>query len=247
MALKLHHQKRWIAVTGEALTKGAVRTSALTTKWNAAGNCSSPVYREMTGAPAIRQVLQSDRVLERGPLHILELEVRCRKCENCRKAHAFHWRKRAESEFALAKRNWFGTLTLRPDEHYRTASAVRLRLSARGVSFDDMSEPDQFRELVDEVGKEVTLWLKRLRKNTGAKLRYLLVAERHKSGLPHFHLLVHEMNGTVSYAALRSAWRLGFSHFKLVTETKTAAYVCKYLSKDAGARVRASLRYGKTT
>ena len=97
-----------------------------------------------------------------------------------------------------------------------------------------------------EVGREVTRYLKRVRKESGARVRYLLVAERHKSGQPHLHIMVHEADQErpVRYATLANQWKLGFVHFKLAQDTKTAAYVCKYISKALLARVRASLRYG---
>jgi len=46
---------------------------------------------------------------------------------------------------------------------------------------------------------------------------------------------------------LRRQWTLGFSKFNLVDEKdpRAAHYVCKYLSKTAEARVRASLQYGR--
>jgi hypothetical protein len=79
-------------------------------------------------------------------------------------------------------------------------------------------------------------------------LRFCLVVERHKSGDPHVHLLVHERDTAIRHKVLTSAWTWGFSKFNLVAEgekTKMAWYVAKYLSKESGAVIRASLRYGK--
>ena len=98
------------------------------------------------------------------------------------------------------------------------------------------------------IGRQFTLGFKRLRKNTGASIRFVLVAERHKSGAPHFHALIHEAVGSppVRYADLyRDLWSLGFSKYKLA-EKGHASYVTKYLTKSSEARVRASLRYGQT-
>ena len=158
---------------------------------------------------------------------------------------------RAEQELrANEGRTWFVTLTLSPESHYRCLIQAKHRLGARGEDFDRLSDERQFKERVHEAGREITLWLKRLRKNSGAPLRYLLVAERHKSGLPHFHALLHEVDERqpLRAATLKSAWRLGFSQCKLValqTDPRCAAYVAKYLSKDAAARVRASKGYGQ--
>lgn len=95
---------------------------------------------------------------------------------------------------------------------------------------------------------EITKYLKRVRKKSGAPLRYILVAEAHKSGLPHYHMLIHECDPSrqVRHKDLTAAWSWGFTRFKLVETSNTAWYVCKYLSKAQLARVRASVRYGLT-
>jgi hypothetical protein len=159
---------------------------------------------------------------------------------------------RAESEIRAAKgRTWFVTLTLAPERHFWVISQARHRLAAQAIDFDAMSERDRFREQVNIINQEITLWLKRLRKQSNAPLRYVLVAERHKSGLPHFHALLHEMDEStpVRAALIKSQWRFGFSQCKLVAQgenpQKAARYVSKYLSKDALARVRASVGYGQ--
>lgn len=125
------------------------------------------------------------------------------------------------------------------------------------------------------IGAEVTKYLKRLRSQT-APLRYLLVAEAHKAQLskrPHFHLLVHEIKaGTVvspdhvsrergwcvrckrpheigevcEEAPIRRCWEHGFTKVML-GDSKTVFYLCKYVSKEMGARVRASQLYGAET
>lgn len=148
-------------------------------------------------------------------------------------------------------RTWFGTLTLRPQEHFAALSRVRNRMAKSGEDFDTLSEEARFSALSGEIGKDITLWLKRVRKESGARLRYLLVSEAHKSGLPHFHCLVHEVSaeGPVAERTLRKQWKLGFAQFKLVAqgdETKTARYVTKYITKSAITRVRASQGYGQS-
>ena len=126
---------------------------------------------------------------------------------------------------------------------------ARQRLVARAVDFDLLSISQQFQARHQAIGPELTLFLKRVRKESAAKLRYCLVAEAHKSGLPHYHLVVHETGGQpVRHKTLQGQWKLGFSNWKLVDindSGKTAAYVAKYLSKSALARVRASKHYGQ--
>jgi len=101
-----------------------------------------------------------------------------------------------------------------------------------------------FKARADELGKEVTKWLKRVR-STGARFTYLMVVEAHKSGLPHVHLLIHDQAAT-TYRALTAAWRLGFAHAKLVEGVSGPRYVTKYLVKSMMARVRSSLNYGRS-
>ena len=49
--------------------------------------------------------------------------------------------------------------------------------------FDALASAEQFRLLAQVSGADLTLWLKRVRKISRAPLRYLAVAERHKSGM----------------------------------------------------------------
>lgn len=175
----------------------------------------------------------------------VELEVACRSCEPCLRARSRLWAARAVAETRVWPRTWFGTLTLAPHESFRTLTVARQQAKLRATPMEGESEQSQFTKHVNAIGPEIGKFLKRVRKNTGATLRYLLVAEPHKSGAPHFHILIHECEGLVRYDDLKSQWRLGFSAWKL-TDHKSASYVCKYLSKSARARVRASQAYGAT-
>ena len=193
---------------------------------------------------------------ERGDRMTVEMQVRCRKCGPCLRYRAWSWRTRAEAEIQQANRSWFFTLTLSPEEQLKAKYRAELQPHRKKivdgvekkyvtVPWHELSETEQFKRLCDAIGPEVQLWLKRVRKQSGAKLRFLLVAEAHKSGLPHFHGLLHEVTGEqATKRLLQGQWLLGFSQFKLVEDSPAAAYVCKYLSKSLAARVRASLRYG---
>lgn len=176
----------------------------------------------------------------------VELEVACRSCEACLRARARLWSARAVAETRVWPRTWFGTMTLRPEEVFRTLTVARVNARARAVPMEGESELAQFSRHVAAVGPEVGRFIKRVRKNTGSKLRYLLVAEPHKSGVPHFHMLVHQttLHELVRYDDLKSQWLLGFSSWKLC-DHRSASYVCKYLSKSLRARVRASQAYGE--
>ena len=215
-------------------------------EWDISGSCLSPQTRELHSRPLI--MAGREYLSQRGgqtPLTLI-LHTRCRKCATCLRLRSNEWRWRATSEMGEAARTWFGTLTLRPEAHHQMLCQARARLWSGGTDFDALSPAEQFAERMTEVGREVTRYLKRVRKESGARVRYLLVAERHKSGQPHLHIMVHEADQErpVRYATLANQWKLGFVHFKLAQNTKTAAYVCKYIAKALLARVRASLRYG---
>ena len=237
-----------------------------------AGNCQRPVMIPLTGMPDARlhRLKQISDFLARSPLHDwdtvrgltdwhgdteerefappnpvnVDVAVRCRKCETCLNARAAHWRIRANQEFRLAKRTWFGTLTLAPEAHFKALSLARHALAKQGFDFETLSPEDQLSERHKQIGPLITRYLKRLRKRSGAILRYILVMEAHKSGLPHYHMLIHECVGSVLHKHLQGSWDHGFSNWKLVADEGSASYVCKYLSKSALARVRASVKYG---
>lgn len=156
------------------------------------------------------------------------------------------WSTRAKAETQAAKRTWFGTLTLRPEAHVIMRSRARVRLATQGIDFDSLPIGEQFILHHHQCSIEITKYLKRVRKESAAQFRYLLVAEHHQSGLPHYHVLIHEHVGAVKHATLAKQWLLGFEKYRLVTDLREATYLCKYLSKATVARVRASVRYGET-
>lgn len=178
----------------------------------------------------------------------VEVSTRCRKCAPCLEHRQRLWAARAIDETLASNRTWFGTLTINPAQRFRYRLLADQRLERRGHgSWSSQSEGAKFKALVDVIGPDITKWLKRVRKQSGAALRYLLVSEAHKDGFPHFHILVHERSLNVTERTLRKQWLVGFSHFRLVdrTDRRAASYVCKYLSKDAQTRVRGSVRYGQ--
>ena len=182
-----------------------------------------------------------------GKSNLVALKVRCRRCAACLRYRSAIWRVRAEAEIKAAPRTWMGTLTLSPGAHQYFLDRARVRWKARGNGdFDKEGAWSQFRERHREISSDITKFVKRLREKHKGKLRFLLVVEAHKSGLPHYHMLVHEDGTPLRYAALRSEWPHGFTKWKLC-DPKAAAYVCKYLTKSSQARVRASLGYGDPT
>lgn len=178
----------------------------------------------------------------------LDLKTRCRECEACLRKRASLWRARSKAETERAVRTWFVTLTLSPESHQLMERRVIERLGAGSTKWLTMSDQERFAERWREVSRECTLYLKRLRKG-GQPFKYLLVAEAHKSGLPHVHLLVHETDEQkpIRHASLTKAWGLGFTVCKLADDANAASYLCKYLAKSLAARVRASQAYGAAT
>lgn len=92
-----------------------------------------------------------------------------------------------------------------------------------------------------------------------------------KQGRPHWHVLFHETdemrplvlpdewlkkadgsirtdkhgNALVDNSAyIKRHWKLGFSSFALAGTVQAATYLCKYLTKEASVRIRASYLYG---
>lgn len=146
----------------------------------------------------------------------------------------------------MSSRTWFGTLTLRPEVQHARLSQARLRLARQGLDYDELPSVERFAERHREISRDLTLYLKRVRKQSGAAMRYLLVAEVHKSGDPHYHALVHEQDPQrpIKHAVLSGQWTLGHEKWRLVSDERECAYVAKYLGKAKTARVRASLAYG---
>lgn len=198
--------------------------------------------------PDRRRTRSKHVTVKRGsklPLTLL-MSLRCRKCDPCRMRRQRMWSSRAKAETQASVRTWFGTLTLNPAAHMTMLSRARVRLAQQGVDLDAEPYGEQFLQRHFECSIEITKYLKRIRKESGAKFRYLLVAEHHKSGLPHYHVLLHERDGIgVKHRTLATQWQIGFEKWRIVSDIREAAYLCKYLSKATVARVRASGAYGQ--
>lgn len=133
----------------------------------------------------------------------VDLEARCRKCASCKRRRRNLWIGRAITEYQMAPRTVFGTITMSVQEQLNLDDLITLRLARGRVDFNKLSQREIFEERSKQFGAEVTKYFKRLRKNLALQpgsLRYLLIAEVHDSdetsiemkGRPHFHLLLHE-------------------------------------------------------
>ena len=240
-----------------AMRAGAVPHSPGAIRWNIAGRCQAPQTVILTGRPSegVRDTRRSrvSRYVSLIPgltktTVTVELETRCRRCVWCLRRRAKRWRAAALTEIDQASgRSWFGTLTFSPDWRFRVVAKASRSAAAKGEDLERLEPEARFKYVANASGELVTKWLKRVRKESGAKLRYLLVVEAHKSGDPHFHVLIHEseIGQPVRELTLRTQWSHGFSKFNLVRDRAAAGYATKYLSKSLMARVRASVRYGK--
>jgi hypothetical protein len=211
-------------------------------------NCENPIHREMFSCYDRERTMAREVYGHRGPLTVI-LICQCRKCDNCRLRHQMHWRYRCEAELKRSARTWFGTLTFHPSISHGALSQCRLDSLKKGFVYDEAPASEQFQLFHNKLQKYVTLFFKKLRKTSQSPVRYVLVAEAHKTGIPHYHMLLHEVSVSkpIRKLLLHATWDVGFSSWKLVdTEDGHAKYVTKYLNKGANARVRASVKYGQS-
>lgn len=260
------HADRLRRLVSAAVARGAMRRGLLMFEWNIAGPCQNPHSFTLSGrddrdrlhvprpTEADGLLLQFKRQIAlsfgnariaTAPLSI-NLHVRCRKCPACLRIRRRLWAQRASVEYGSASRTWLGSLTLSPESQYRHLLLALRTMSASAVTVSDLGAGELFSERHRAISPTLTKYIKRVRKVSAAPLRYMLVAEAHKSGLPHYHMLVHELDPTrpILKRVLSEQWHEGFSSWKLVKDRKGAEYASKYLSKDSRARVRASLSYG---
>lgn len=248
------YRDRLARLMNRAAQLGGVWKSATLMEWDAHGNCTHPLTRDLY-ARQDRKKNHRDNGWVHGEPHPLRLifTVRCRRCDACRKAKGRMWYARARVEVARARRTWFGTFTIRPEERFKAELLARQDY-ARAPELDDQGAVVPFSKLARQLrnqylhkqyGAELQKYLKRLRKG-GLKFRYLLVTEEHKDGALHYHALLHEMLGgkSIPKRTLEGQWLLGHSSFRLLLDPIGVKYVCKYISKSLEARVRASKLYG---
>lgn len=161
---------------------------------------------------------QATRTIEDG---VVDLRVPCRKCKWCLIKRSREWAGRAITEQADAERTWMVTLTYR----------------------DSVLLPDEDGVVIDP-RKELTLWLQRLKRTFG-RIRYFVVTERGgRNGRLHHHALVHG-SGDLTWRRLQKTWTNGHFKANLAYDEGAGRYIAKYITKEAGGRVRASRRYGR--
>lgn len=238
------------ALAKKALLAGCQHVKLTELEWDISADCQTPFSFSKLMTPVIPpDVDQRVRLDSYGaPMEII-LHNRCHKCPPCLKARYWLWRLRAATELLEATRTWFGTITLRPEAHFNMMCVASAELRKRSLKpFDESDKDAQFRARHWAISKELQLWLKRVRKASGASIRYLLVCEAHKSGLPHYHILIHQRGEQPIQKRQLETWPHGFTQWKLTSDVNgSSGYVTKYLLKDARARLRASVRYGRAS
>lgn len=160
-------------------------------------NCDNPYGYELHARYSAQHGKAVRPLIVRGT-------ARCRRCQKCMNYRAYTWRQRAIAEYAHWPVTCFGTLTLRPEEHYRFDAMLECGdLDRPAVRLRDLSAQECFAARVSMIGGEITRYIKRLRKGDGERkpaVRYLIVAEMHDGTdtsdemrfRPHFHVMLHE-------------------------------------------------------
>lgn len=242
-------QRQALNSGSEFYTQPDVNPTLTSMSWDISGSCQNPFTFDKYGRGPKPDEGKYITPLTEGLSRYIAMTVKCRKCQACQRARSHLWTDRAKVEIGLSHRTWMGTLTLNSTSQHISLERARIKADRSCVDFETLTAEEQFGLHVNSIGDDITRYIKRVRKKSEAPLRYLVVAERHKSGLPHFHCLVHEMdqNAPIKHAVLSQSWGHGFTNFKLSDHSpKSAYYVCKYLTKGMGSRVRASLFYGKS-
>jgi len=239
----------WRRRATTAFQRGGQSVRPGVVEWDASGRCESPVFRTLKGALTDFWGTVQPRT-NTNPTRHLDIWVPCRRCRTCLRRKRYHWTMRAMTEIRAAEANWgrtwFITLTFNPVYRSRITMAAEAAHGDQGWA--ELSSEQRSAALAEQAQPFVTLWMKRVRAQSGTALRYLSVTELHKDGFPHCHLLVSEQDGSVPlrHAVIARQWHYGFSNAKLVdsADPKAAEYATKYLSKSPVTRVRASVGYG---
>ena len=204
-----------LALAGHALTQTQIADTSQP-------YCDDPV-------PILRTVRAGgyDRALE------VTMFRPCRKCVKCLQFKQMRWRQRAQVEIESSTRTWFLTLTFAPSH-------------LAGIIFEAKNVAGNPERAIERAAySHVQRYLKRIRKTTKARFRYLAIYERgEETGRSHYHLLLHEGDRPVTKSVLERQWRSNV-HCRLVTgDIGAARYVTKYVTKSATVRPRSSAGYG---
>lgn len=251
-------RRQFLAKARQAMNNGAVQINS-TLIWNLSANskypCLEPVLVNSFRGMADSQPIWVINPKITKPIGFLDVYGRCRKCAHCRTQNRLQWISRIFVEYEKAGgRTWFVTLTsAQAHRQYVDHMATQIAFNKKHEIFSRLDADEKFKFRADAWRREISLYMKRLRKGVGGKakpkIRFFCVFEAHKTGHVHAHLLIFEVDkiNVLSERLIRSRWRpRGICEGKLVKNGKQAvAYVSKYIAKDLGVRPQNSLRFGR--
>lgn len=138
--------------------------------------------------------------------------VPCGKCAACKERRKSEWLLRNCLEFISSNGAVFFTLTY-DDEH------VKYGLLENGIRYAKVCKRD------------IQLFLKRLRKSLGYKIRYFLISEYGPTTLrPHYHGIIYNINLS-DIDKIAESWQNGFVRVDPVTHGRIA-YCASYCFDD---------------
>lgn len=248
---------RFLALVRRLTAEGAP-SDGRTFHWSLSGRskwpCIDPqfVYTATAG-----QYDQTGPLQNAGPRGIGSVHIfgRCRKCEMCAKFKRNSWIARTIVEAkATPGRMWFTTLNSDPAHRAYIDQLATIEAGREKKLFVGLTEAEKFPYRAIILKREVVLYNKRLRKGYGPKgrcrFRFLCIVEPHKDDHAHAHILFHETSGApLTERLFRARWRgRGMARANLVQGAdRVAQYVSKYITKDFGGTVHASIRYGESS
>lgn len=187
--------------------------------------------RDISGSCRNKQFVPRWTSDEWPPRHYWMI-VRCQtKCTPCLNRRRYQWMDRAKVEMTKSARCWLLTLTFKQSSRDWLAS----HSAATSTSPTELAY------------RQVSEYVKRVRKTASGDIRYLFTVENHKDGTPHLHGLIFEKkSGSTTWRKLHAAWPNGFVSAQLA-DAGSIFYVCKYAMKNdlKVKRMRASKKFGQ--
>lgn len=256
----------YIATSTRARVSGCIPDENGDIVWKMSGSCTAPTKISS----------KSQEVFHNGKLKALPryvtLVVRCRKCTACRLTRSWAWSDRAAMEAAKGGRVWWCTFTLKPEFAYHAELQAIAQAKREKQDFWKLDARKQFALRTKYCRTHLTKVFMRMRKGlksgyfnsnildleTGKaqaevipplKFRTLVVAEPHKTGIPHFHALIFEGQQEIKALWMRHyAQDMGRNSFELCkSPIKASRYVTGYLSKSPISIISASLGFGNVS
>lgn len=242
-------------------------TSRLEAEWDVSGRCTSPRHVHLVG--------ERDALGRPGYGTHLEVRCRsCEGCRAERRS-SWTARMRQEIQLSPRTWFITLTMRPDAHTRYRAAARAYYAKQAAIISPSAVLMHEQKLVMAHQVRlelAEVVKYLKRVRKGglyrherpvavvedgktvlkenilrqESTRIRYCVVVEHHKSGEPHYHLLLHEQSGFASLSRrwLAHQWPHGYGVWK-IANLRNAGYIAKYVAKESSSRIRASRLYGQ--